>query len=348
MREIYFNSDITPKSVNEIKLLALYYDKINIVNDEVYSPKFGRINGDFKFTGTENLQFIPETFRTDYKVLIDENLIAITEKNINLENENLFASEISKIVNANHDLIFPKHPTEKNSRIITEEVYNVMKNMWGFEWGKPVESDLIWWYYSIKLQWFLKLLLNGETCLSSSQNLNKLFSSFIKEHSGTINNMQNKEYNRSLALDALKISLPNPDSLSFEEILELKFNLKDELTLFYHTINSIEVKNKQLFDTNMSNNEYQAIFFNEIQRPLKELEAKMKNLQSKTFRNFITKMQNPKSYAPMIGYVVGALPVQYAMLCSLGMTAGLTYLEYKEEKREVSNNGLYFLLKLKK
>lgn len=133
MREIYFNSDITPKSVNEIKLLALYYDKINIVNDEVYSPKFETINGNFKFTGTENIQFIPETFRTDYKVLIDENLISITEKNINLENENLFANEISKILDANHDFIFPRHPIEKNGRIITEEVYSVMKNMWGFE-----------------------------------------------------------------------------------------------------------------------------------------------------------------------------------------------------------------------
>ncbi|MNQ60221.1 hypothetical protein D3C85_744930 [compost metagenome] len=348
MREIYFNSDITPKSINEIKLLALYYDKINIVNDEVYSPKFDTLDGEFKFTEVEDLQFIPNTFRTDYKLLIDENLIAITEKNRKLENENLFASEISKIVNANHDFIFPKHPTQKDGRIITEEVYDVMKNMWGFEWGKPIERNLIWWYYSIKLQWFLKLLLDGENCLSSSQNLNKLFSAFIKEHTGTNNNLGTKGFNKSLALDALKISLPNPDLLSFEEILELKLKLKDELALFYQTINSIEVKNKQLFDTNIQNNEYQSIFFNEIQKPLKELEIKMKNLDSKTFRNFITKMQNPKSYVPMIGTVVASMPIQYAILCSLGMNAGQTYLEYKEEKREVSNNGLYFLLKLKK
>ncbi|KQO25835.1 hypothetical protein ASF10_23670 [Flavobacterium sp. Leaf82] len=273
MREIYFNSDITPKSINEIKLLALYYDKINIVNDEVYSPKFDTLDGDFKFTEVEDLQFIPNTFRTDYKLLIDENLIAITEKNRKLENENLFASEISKIVNANHDFIFPKHPTQKDGRIITEEVYDVMKNMWGFEWGKPIERNLIWWYYSIKLQWFLKLLLDGENCLSSSQNLNKLFSAFIKEHTGTNNNLGTKGFNKSLVLDALKISLPNPDLLSFEEILELKLKLKDELGLFYQTINSIEVKNKQLFDTNIQNNEYQSIFFNEIQKPLKELDA---------------------------------------------------------------------------
>jgi len=219
--------------------------------------------------------------------------------------------------------------------------------MWDFEWGKPIETDLIWWYYSIKLQWFIKLLIEGKTCLSSSTNLNSLFTSFISEHTKSNSTLSTKGYNKSLAFDALKFSLPNPDLLSFEEILELKLKLKDELGLFYQTINSIEVKNKQLFNTDMQNNEYQALFYEEIQKPLSELEIKMKNLNSKTFRNFIDKMQNPKTYVPLVGTVVASMPIQYSILCSLGMTVGQSYLEYKEEKREVSNNGLYFLLKMK-
>lgn len=121
MREIYYNSDITPKSVNEIKLLALYYDKINIVNDAVYIPKFRQANGKFEFDGVEDFQFIPKSFRTDYKVLIDENLIEITERNKSNENKfnNGFTSKVSEIVNSNHDLIFPNHPTEIDSKIIT-------------------------------------------------------------------------------------------------------------------------------------------------------------------------------------------------------------------------------------
>lgn len=58
-------------------------------------------------------------------------------------------------------------------------------------------------------------------------------------------------------------------------------------------------------------------------------------------------MQNPKSYVPLVGTVVDSMPIQYGILCSLGINVGQSYLEYKEEKREVSNNGLYFLLKLK-
>ena len=88
MREIYYNSDITPKALNEIKLLTLYYDKINIVNDAVYAPKFETVDGKFQFAGTEDLQFIPKSFRTDYKLLIDEELLLITKRDENQEDEN--------------------------------------------------------------------------------------------------------------------------------------------------------------------------------------------------------------------------------------------------------------------
>jgi hypothetical protein len=349
MREIYYNSDITPKATNEIKLLALYYDKINIVNDAVYSPKFDNTDGQFKFTGTETLQFIPKTFMTDYKLLLDENLISVTKRDENQEDEyeRKFATRISSLINSKHELIFPNHPTEKGGKIITEEVYDIMKHMVDFEWDKPVDENFIWWYYAFKLKWFLKLLMDGENCFSSSNNLNCLFSEFIKESNKINDDLGMNGYTKSLAFDALKISLPNPDSLSFEDILELKYRLKDELALFYQTVNLIEIRNKQLFNTDLKENEYQSIFFSEIQKPLNDLENKMKNLNSKTFRTFIDKMQNPKTYVPLIGTVVASLPVQYAVIASLGLTVGMSYMEYTEEKREIANNGLYFLLKLK-
>ncbi|MFT3823413.1 MAG: hypothetical protein QM731_05810 [Chitinophagaceae bacterium] len=349
MREIYYNSDITPKAINEIKLLALYYDRINIVNDAVYSPKFDMVDGEFKFTGTDTLQFIPNSFTSDYKLLINEGLISITQKKEEQENEyeKKLTRKISDLVNSHQDLIFPSHPKENNGKIITEEVYDIMKYMLDFEWNKPIETDFIWWYYAFKLKWFIKLLIDGKNCLSSSNNLNNLFSAFIQDSTKTNQNLGIKGYTKSLAFDALKISLPNPDLLSFEDILELKLKLKDQLAFFYQTINSIEVKNKELFTSDIKENDYQAIFFNEIEKPHRELELKMKNLNSKTFRNFIEKIKDPKSYAPLIGTVVASLPIHYTLLASLGLTTSQSYSEYREEKREIENNGLYFLLKLR-
>lgn len=349
MREIYFNSDITPKSTNEIKLLALYYDKVHIVNDAVYYPKFDKKDGQVQFSGVGDIQFIPKTFTSDFKLLIDENLISITKRDENANDpyEKMFSQKISEILNKNEDLIFPKHPTESDGYIITEEVYEIMKYMFDFEWGRPVDSGMIWWYYSFKLKWFLKLLMNGDSCISSSNNLNNLFALFIKDATKYQDLSCFKGNTKSLAFDALKYNLPNPDMLSFEDILELKCKLKDELQYFYQTINSIEIKNKELLNSGIDDKAYQSIFFNDIQKPLTDLEKNMKNLKSRTFRKFIEKMQDPKSYVPMIGTVVASMPVQYALFASLGLTTGLTYLEYLEDKREITNNGLYFLLKMK-
>lgn len=349
MREIYYNSDIIPKTAGEIKLLTLYYDKITIVNDVVYSPQFSNQNGKFEFSDIEDLQFIPTGFQEEYKILLDEGIMSITKRDEKADDpyEKLFARKISDIVNSSEDYIFPFHPEKADSKIITEEVYNIMKHMLGFEWGKPIEKSYIWWYYSFKLKWFIKLLIEGQTCISSSNNLNQLFSRFMMQSNELNLNSKIGGYHKSLALDALKIALPNPDVLSLEDILELKLSLKDELGLFYQTINAIEVKNKQLFDPSNSENEYQALFFSEIQKPLLDLETKMKNLKSKTFRQFVDKIKDYKTYVPLLGTVVASLPMEYAVLTSLGMTVGQSYLEYKEDHREIRNNGLYFLMKLR-
>jgi hypothetical protein len=347
MREIYYNSDITSKAMNEIKLLSLYYDKINIVNDAVYSPKFETIDGKFQFVESEELQFIPKSFYKEYKLLLDEKLISITKREEQESDyEKQFNKKASELVNANFDLIFPLHPTEKDGRIVTEEVYNIMKQMTGFEWGKPIEQDFIWWYYSFKLKWFLKLLIEGKKCISSSNNLNVLFGSFIKETNKLNNDLNVSCFAKSFALDALKISLPNPDILSFEDILELKFRLKDELELFSKTMNSIEIMNEELLKNNLSDNTYQGIFYKEIEQPFQDLKNKMKNLKSQTFRKFIEKMGNPANYAPLIGTFLASLSIQYTLLASFGLIGTTSYLEYKEEKRNITNNGFYYLLKL--
>lgn len=342
MRQIFYNSDITPKAANELKLLTLYYDKVNIVNDAVYSPTFKQVKGKVEFAGSEAIQFIPKSFYSDYKLLIDEEIIAVTkkdEKKHTLE----YTQKISELLNCNFDLIFPKHPNHDDTRIITEEVYEIMKCMFDFEWGKPIEDELIWWYYAFKLDWFLKLLVKGETCVSSSSNLNTLFTAFIKD-----SDISNKGFgsSNSIAYDAIKIRLPNPQMLSFEDILELKLKLGDELINFKKTIASIEHRNKELFEPGIDRISYAAIFHDEIEKPLRELEAKLKNIRSKAFREFITKLQNPLSYAPLLGTVVASLPVQWTLSVSMGLMSLTSYMEHKEDKRNVSNNGLYFLLQL--
>jgi hypothetical protein len=323
MREIYYNSDITPKVANEIKLLALYYDKINIVDDLVISGKLEKIDSKFQNVGSQDFPFIPKSFKLDYKLLIDEGLISIDNEWGSGRNDykDALQQKASEMIYYSYDIIFPKHP-QTNIPEVTEEVYNIIKHIVDFEWGQSIPEDFLFWYYSVKLRWLVQLLIEGKNCIGSNDNLNYLFTSFIRNADKAIIEAGMTGFSRSLAVDALKIGLPNPDVLTIEDILELKVKLKDELGLFYQTVNEIEVKHKLLFDGNIKQKEYQAIFFSEIQRPLLELETKMKNLKSKTFRQFVDKMKDYKTYVPMVGTVVASLPMQYAVLASLGMTVG--------------------------
>lgn len=343
MREIYYNSVISSKTAEEIKLLTLYYDKINIVNDCIYTIGYDKEQSKVI---TVDLPFIPESFNSEYGVLIEEGILSITKRDETIKGDP-FAKEISKLVNSKEDYIFPFHETESDTRMITEEVYTIMSTLLNFSPDQPINKEFIWWYYAFKLNWSVRLLLEGHNCINGSNNLNYLFGELLRQMSSTNNTLGSKGYTKSLAVDAIKLKLPNPSLLSFEDVLELKLRLKDELQEFSQTINSIEIKNKILFGSDdMSDEHYSSIFYNEIQKPLKDLEIKMANLNSKTFRELIASMKNPKSFAPLIGTVVASLPIEYTLMTSLGMIAGQSYLQYKEEQRNITNNGLYFLLKL--
>lgn len=347
MSEIFWHSDFTSNTERELKILTLYYDKINITNERVRSFHFNFDSAEFILPIESD--FIPKTFNRDYKLLIDEKILCIDNKTRSLEESSPYLNEIDKsgimkALKINENLIVSGHSDGRDT--LTEEAFSVLKNQINYEPGRTLISPFIWTYYGMKLQSLVESIGKGNKCINSSNIINRAFSTFIKE-SDNQNKYAKIVSHKSLALDAIQMNLPNPEDLSFEDILDLKLQLKDELKLFSQTINEIEVRNKQLFDVNFSEREYQALFFNEIQKPFNDLKNKMKNLNSQKFRKFTEKLSNPYTYTPLLGSMCASIPMQYALLFSLGLIGTQSYLEYLEDKRELSNNGFYFLLKLK-
>ncbi len=343
MREIFYNSVISDKTIDEIKLLTLYYDKVNVVNDSIYTIGFDKVSGE---PIVIDLPFLPENFNIEYGLLIDEGILSTTKRDETIKND-IFAQDISKLVNSKEDYIFPFINSNKDTREITSEVFTILKSLLKYKPGEKINKEFIWWYYAFKLNWSIKLLLEGKNCINGNNNLNYLFEHlrndiFIKNIS-----IGKQSYTKSFAIDAIKLKLPNPSLMSFEDILELKLKLKDQLEEFSFTINTIELKCKTLFGSDyITELEYKNIFYNEIKKPINELELKIKNLKSKTFREFVSNLKNPKSYSPLIGTVYASLPLKYTLLTSFGLIALQTYQQYREEHREIENNGLYFLLQL--
>ena len=143
------------------------------------------------------------------------------------------------------------------------------------------------------------------------------------------------------------MALPSADMLSFEDILELKFRLKDELGQFSDVIKSIELKYKNETIEGIQSIDYDTIFKLEIEKPYNDLQQKIKSLNGRTFLSFIDKAKDIKSYTPILGSVVASIPLKYMLLLSLGAISIETYMEYKLEKNELDNNGFNYLVKLK-
>lgn len=339
MEHIYLNSVVTEKTVNEIKFLSLYYDKVSIINDVIYT--IGK-NPDSNEICPIDIPFLPSSFENEYKLLLDEGVLEIVKRKEDEEDrkfDSIYAKSISDLVNDKFSYIFPN---EGEDILLTNEIKDVVK--YTFNDKKQISLDLIWWYYAFKLKRSLKLIIEGQRCLNSSHNLQYLFNEYISSHSQTIQCFESAK----LVKSAISMSLPSVDMLNFEDILELKFKLKDELEQFSDVIKTIELKYKNETIDTLQTIDYESIFRLEIQRPYNDLQQKIKSLNGRTFLSFIDRAKDIKSYTPVLGSIFASLPIKYMLLLSLGLISAETYIEYRLNKNELNNNGFNYLVKLNK
>ena len=339
MDHIYLNSVITQETINEIKFLSLYYDKISIIHDIVYTIE---LNPKTNEPYVKGIPFLPSNFEHDYKYLLEEGVLEIIKRKEGKEDDefdSMYAKSISKLINDEWDYLFPK---DGDNIIISDEIKNIVQ--YTFRDNKKVPLDLLWYFYAFKLKGSVKLLIEGKKCLNSSINLDYLFNKYI-----SLNTQIKPQFESGKLIEnAINMSLPSVDMLNFEDILELKIKLKDELAQFSDVIHSIEFKYKNQDINTISSNEYDIIFKQEIEKPYKDLRQKIKSLKGRTFLSFVDKAKDINTYIPMIGSFIASIPLKYSLMLSLGLISLETYHEYKISKNEVNENGLNYLIKLNK
>ena len=337
MDHIYLNSVITQETINEIKFLSLYYDKISIIHDIVYTIE---LNPETNTPDVKGSPFLPSNFESDYKYLLEEGVLEIIKRKEGKEDDefdSMYAESISKLVNDKWNYLFPKNG---DNIIISDEIKNVIQYTFGE--NKKVPLNFLWYFYAFKLKRSLQLLIEGKKCLNSSTNLDYLFNEYI-----SLNTHIKPQFDSGkLIRSAIYMSLPSVDMLNFEDILELKIKLKDELAQFSDVIHSIEFKYKNQDINTISSNEYDIIFKQEIETPYKDLQRKIKSLRGRTFLSFIDQAKDINTYIPMIGSFIASIPLKYSLMLSLGLISLETYQEYKISKNEINDNGLNYLIRL--
>lgn len=191
------------------------------------------------------------------------------------------------------------------------------------------------------IQQFLNIVARGECPLSNDKYLFSIIEKYYKNGCEQVG-IDKGSY---LAFEAFELFLPNYSNLSIDDILEIRYRANDELMELKSYINMLATSIPIDGDIQLYAKE---IINTKISPAIKDLENKIFNLKISTIQKIIRDAKNPLSYTPMLASIFTDVKPQIALAVSLGMIGSDLALELYKQYKDISNNPLYFSIKLKK
>jgi hypothetical protein len=372
MNEITFFSTCNNDAVNALKILSLYFEKIEVIGNVLY-----QIEPDNKSKGTMEqgdvgtvvgvTEFVDNTFIKKVKPLLDENILKIleedfVEKHFDKKHREEIENNVFELLEEKPELII------KTSNIEFDEATGKKKTAWiafadnevkkvhekhigKIGLGKIINLGFIYKYYSTLLTDLFTMLSLGNVPISNSNIItsylnytynNKRFDEFSKYIKKTAN------ITPQIAQNIFELTLFDVSKFTFEEILEIKYKLRDELERFRTDLSLITHNIQNEYEDTTIVNNLKEIVKSRILPSVNELEDKIKNSRIQLLVRLFEALKNPTAYVPFLGTTFHMIPVQLAFFLSLGLISFDTAIEYIAERKQLTNNGLYYLIKLKK
>lgn len=183
-----------------------------------------------------------------------------------------------------------------------------------------------------------------------------VYCSFLENKSIVISNQFIKHYiaesygkipaeNRICVFEktALSIMFPNFIDLNFEDILEIRYKLNDELIEMRYYIKQLT---KDYSPDDVGEQAVKKILETKIESSIKQFESKLFSFRVGTIQKIIRDLKNPLSYAPLLTTFISNVPVSASLAASLGLVGFDVALEHIKQHKEVRTHPLYFSLKL--
>lgn len=349
-------------SLNIIKLCILYFDNITI---EV--PKYIYCEA----TDKNSLLFCVNSFFDDNlmnqinylisnQIVLEDNvdLDKISAKLLSKEFSTDFDELANKILFENIYNIFDNIKVKNNSVIyndntiiIPNDINEIMNNISTEHIDKYFKTYPISENCSEKLRkiYYCNLIIQnllssifynifkGRISISNSQTVNELL---CKYHN---NDKISPSINESINLNNISLFLPNLSNASFDDILEIKNEAKDELEEFRQYIDILNHAN----GNTQSEYEIKKIKY-DIDNSIKNFEYKIKDIKINVVQKFFMEIKNPSSYAPLLGTLFGNVPAYISLLVSIGLISTNVGLEYIKQLNNIKKDNMYFLFKIRK
>lgn len=347
------NGDITD-SLRTIKLCLLYFDNIIIdiplekdIHDE-FDSNFLLCSEDifeqYKWLGKNNIVSLDYTIRNKWEQYLESGAVQIATSefvnyilhnnldrifsNIQIDSDNSFiATPDTKIILEEYKDIVKGIPLIIKKTMMCERVQQIV----------PFHHYDFYTCYVLLENLLSDIYVNittGKTSITNSPFLNEIVNDFF------LKNKNQNENNTMKQLEYASILLPDLSNASFEDILEIRYKMKDELQELKQYINSLlNVDEKDNIDQ---------IIQQKINYAIRNLKLKIKDIKINVAQKFLTEIKNPLSYAPLIGTFLNDIPAHISLLMSLGLIGANVGLEYIKQINSIKKDNMYFLFMLNK
>lgn len=365
-------SNLLPGNIDEIKLASLYFDEIEILKRiQVEDMEFMEEDQSLRIS---RYPLYSQSFIEQLQVLENENIVSysfstrVTWDDEDRSIDNL-DDQVKDVIQNNANVIFPSSKVSEldsgfqisisdDGLIANEEaeiIYNnhlsQVEKMRDFGNDDANKAFYIINYYTILFGELLASLNKGQICLTASSTLHALLKSYYHSNEFLRTRQlfkEQRDINPSILFEALRLAIPDVSKLTIHDILEIREKANDELIKFREHIDRINFEIEQDFDRIQIISRADDIVNAKITPALNDLTNKISGLKYSLPKKFLDELKDPKSYSPLLATFVAQVPVQLAILCSLGLVGVSLGLEYLETMKDAKNNGLYYLLKLQK
>lgn len=374
-KTISFVSHCTVDFIDDLKLVALYYDKViipgNLLMSAVRFPD-GSISKEGKSKILVEHPFIDDHYRSAIAILQNEGIVEVQDDltdfktrgkltppfpsdgsflelykpgySLHRVNPDKSLTKVSKFEKADKPNIYQIDGDYVNElAVLSKNFRSIMDlrklNSEPHTYVESIEDHLL-----IQMNRIVTYLAAGRNVLTTSEAIDALVKERLNEIGRAKAQNDSMKMNiPSTSIHLLKMYLPNISRLSISDLLEAKFRAKDELTGLSQKLNELEYELARIDVKEFNSIQYLDRF---IVPQINDLTRKMKSIDYGLGARIIKELQNPYSYSPLL-LSFADIPQILLVLGSLGLISATSLIEYSNSKSEIKSNGFHYLLKLR-
>lgn len=350
------------ENLRTIKLASLYCDNLILPDNKAgYAINVEGTSGELlelsEFSAGTEVYFsvmaewetIPEEIKGELSLLIQEEILVITDKTKS-KKTGIFMETFDDIKNR----LFVRNPIDGHLTNRFDELGIVAL---GESPCVAVDMEELEKYphrpYYLVKDYFADLaevtlltsIQHGSPIVTDSLVVNELFMNYLAKERLAERYNVSKQKTAFLAQQVLREFLPNIKDAPVNEILEVRYKMRDELEAFRVAMSKLTSD----IESNPWNEdiklEVEKIIDTKIKPSVYELKNALTYSKHKAIQKVFENLKEPTTYVPLIGTVLSGISPSIALLSSMGL-AGFKaiYDTYIENRTAKDASGLVFLL----